>query len=68
MVRANWDIFNAKFSGNREDTFQWFSYLLFCREVDKSKGLFGYFNQSVLETEPVLYKDRCIGWQAKYYS
>lgn len=68
MVKANWDIFNAKFSGDKEDIFQWFSYLLFCREVNKPKGLFGYFNQSVLETEPVLYEEKYIGWQAKYYS
>lgn len=68
MTKANWFVFDAKFSNNKETAFQWFSYLLFCREINRPKGLFGYFNQSVLETEPVLFESECIGWQAKYYS
>lgn len=68
MTKANWSIFDAKFSNDKETAFQWFSYLLFCREVNRPKGLFGYFNQSVLETEPVLFESECVGWQAKHYS
>lgn len=49
MIHPNWDIFSSKFSTEKEAVFEWFAYLLFCREFDLSKGWFGYKNQSGIE-------------------
>lgn len=49
MIKPNWDTFSSKFSTNKESTFEWFAYLLFCREFDLPKGWFGYKNQSSIE-------------------
>ena len=38
MIHPNWDIFSSKFSTEKEAVFEWFAYLLFCREFDLSKG------------------------------
>jgi len=67
MIEVNWDIFNVKFSGSTRDKFEWFCYMLFCAEFNCNKGIFRFFNQAAIETEPILIKDETIGWQAKYY-
>ena len=68
MIRPNWEIFSAKFSTNKETTFEWFAYLLFCREFNLSKGWFGFKNQSGIEKNPIEYENEVIGFQAKFYS
>jgi len=68
MIKPNWDIFKAKFSENPEDNFEWFSYLLFCKEFNKPYGIFRYKNQSGIETNPIEVKEQVIGWQAKFYN
>lgn len=67
MIKPNWNIFQAKFSENPQDTFEWFSYLLFCKEFNKPYGIFRYKNQSAIETNPIENQDEIIGWQAKFY-
>lgn len=67
MIKPNWDIFKAKFSDNPQDNFEWFCYLLFCREFNKNKGIFRYKNQSAIETDPITKDGDIIGWQAKFY-
>ncbi len=67
MIQANWDIFNAKFSGCTRDKFEWFCYMLFCAEYNCDKGIFRFFNQAAIEAEPIVIKDETVGWQAKYY-
>ncbi|MBI5408231.1 MAG: ATP-binding protein [Nitrospirae bacterium] len=67
MIKPNWDIFKAKFSENRQATFEWFCYLLFCREVEKPFGILRYKNQSAIETDPVEKDEMVVGWQAKFY-
>ncbi|WP_228152255.1 hypothetical protein [Acinetobacter indicus] len=49
MIQPNWETFSAKFSNNQQVTFEWFAYLLFCREFDLPKGWFGFKNQSGIE-------------------
>ena len=53
MIKPNWDIFKAKFSENPQNNFEWFCYLLFCKEFNKPVGIFRYMNQSAIETEPI---------------
>jgi hypothetical protein len=67
MIKPNWDIFKAKFSNNHQDNFEWFCYLLFCREFKREKGIFRFKNQSAIETDPVAVDGEVIGWQAKFY-
>ena len=67
MIKPNWDIFKAKFSENPQDNFEWYCYLLFCKEFNKPYGIFRYKNQSAIETNPIVIKDEIIGWQAKFY-
>ena len=61
MIKPNWDIFKAKFSDNPQDTFEWFCYLLFCREFKRDKGIFRFKNQSAIETDPVVKDGEVIG-------
>ena len=68
MIHPNWDLFATKFSNNKEMVFEWFTYLLFCREFQLPKGWFGFKNQSGIEKNPIKYKNEVIGFQAKFYS
>ena len=68
MIQPNWDVFSAKFSHNQQVTFEWFAYLLFCREFDLPKGWFGFKNQSGIEKNPIEKNGEVIGFQAKFYS
>ena len=68
MIHPNWDIFSSKFSTEKEAVFEWFAYLLFCREFQLPKGWFGFKNQSGIEKNPIKYKNEVIGFQAKFYS
>ncbi|NOX64602.1 MAG: ATP-binding protein [Chlorobi bacterium] len=67
MIKPNWDIFRAKFSENPQKNFEWFCYLLFCREFNQPFGVFRYKNQSAIETDPIKQGNEIIGWQAKFY-
>jgi len=67
MIGPNWNAFKAKFSANPQKNFEWFCYLLFCNEFDKTVGIFRYKNQSAIETNPVEKGGEVIGWQAKFY-
>jgi len=67
MIKPNWDIFKVKFSENPQSNFEWFCYLLFCREFKKGTGIFRYKNQSAIENNPIKEGKEIIGWQAKFY-
>ncbi|WP_437831581.1 AVAST type 4 anti-phage nuclease Avs4 [Niallia taxi] len=67
MIKPDWKIFEAKFSENPQNNFEWLCYLLFCKEFGKEFGIFRYKNQSGIETNPVYVKNEVIGWQAKFY-
>jgi len=67
MIKPNWDIFKTKFSENPQNYFEWFSYLLFCKEFNRNYGIFRYINQSAIETNPIDVDNNIIGWQAKFY-
>lgn len=67
MIKPDWNVFKAKFSENPQRNFEWFCYLLFCKEFDKPHGIFRYFNQSGMETNPIKFENECIAWEAKFY-
>jgi len=67
MIKPNWEIFRAKFNENPQRNFEWFCYLLFCKEFNRPYGIFRYKNQSAIETNPIELGDEVIGWQAKFY-
>lgn len=67
MTKPNWDIFKAKFSENPQYNFEWFCYLLFCKQYNQEFGIFRYKNQASIETDPVIIDANTIGWQAKFY-
>ncbi len=68
MIKPSWDIFKAKFSENSQNNFEWFCYLLFCKEFNKPFGIFRYKNQSAIETNPIEKEGAILGWQAKFYN
>lgn len=68
VVKPDWQIFDMNFSENPELNFEWMCYQLFCREFGKDKGIFRYYNQPSLETEPISHNKDVIGFQAKYYT
>lgn len=67
LVKPNWDVFKAKFHNNPQEYFEWFSYLLFCREFDLDKGWRGYKDQPAVEKEPIEIGEEIISFQAKFY-
>lgn len=67
LVKPDWDVFKAKFHSNPQEYFEWFSYLLFCREFDLDKGWHGYKDQPAVEKEPINVGSEVIGFQAKFY-
>jgi hypothetical protein len=67
MIKPNWDVFKAKFSENPQFHFEWFCYLLFCKETNNEFGIFRYKNQSAIETNPVNFDGHCLGFQSKFY-
>lgn len=68
MLKPNWDIFKSKFNDNPQSNFEWMCYMLFCKEFDRTYGIFRYKNQSAIETEPIQIGNDFIGWQAKFYN
>lgn len=67
MIRPNWNTFKAKFDENPQHNFEWFCYLLFCKQFDQPHGVFRYANQAAIETNLICVGDQKIGWQAKFY-
>lgn len=67
MIKPNWDIFKTKFSENPQENFEWFCYILFCKEYNQNNGVFGFKNQAAIETNPINHNNELVGWQAKFY-
>lgn len=67
MIKPDWNVFKAKFSENPQHNFEWLCYLLFCKEFDKTYGIFRYVNQSGMETNPIKFGNEYICWEAKFY-
>ena len=67
MIKPSWDIFKVKFKENHQNNFEWFCYLLFCKEFNQPQGIFRYVNHSGMETNPIKIGDEFIAWEAKFY-
>lgn len=67
-IIVDWNVFDYKFSGKQRETFESLAYTLFCFEFKQKFGIFRYFNQPYIETQPIKTDDGdVIGFQAKYY-
>lgn len=66
-ITVDWNVFDYKFSGKQRETFESLAYTLFCFEFKQKIGIFRYFNQPYIETQPIKTDDDIIGFQAKYY-
>lgn len=67
-ITVDWNVFDYKFSGKQRETFESLAYTLFCFEFKQKFGIFRYFNQPYIETQPIKTDDSdVIGFQAKYY-
>ena len=67
-IIVDWNVFNYKFSGKQREAFESLAYTLFCYEFKQKYGIFRYFNQPYIETQPIKADDGdVIGFQAKYY-
>lgn len=68
QTSVNWTAFNYKYSTNPQHAFESLTYYLFCHEFQHPYGIFRYFNQPHIETNPIHVGDRYIGFQSKYYA
>lgn len=68
QTSVNWSAFNYKYSINPQHAFEALTYYLFCHEFQQPYGIFRYFNQPHIETNPIHAGDRYIGFQSKYYA
>jgi len=67
MHEVNWSVFKAKFNQREGPKLEELAYHLFLREFDMPpSGVFGYKNQTGIETEPVEINGEKVGFQAKY--
>ncbi len=67
-ITVDWNAFDYIFSGKQRETFESLAYTLFCFEFKQEFGIFRYFNQPYIETQPIKTADGdVIGFQAKYY-
>lgn len=67
MQEINWNNFKAKFNGKEQKSFENLCYILFCREFGQKKGIFRYKNQVGIETEPIKFDDKLVGFQSRFY-
>ncbi len=64
----DWTNFSKRFAGFEQKAFQNLAYFLFCLETEQKYGVFEYKDQWGIETEPVKYQGKMVGFQAKYYT
>lgn len=65
---VNWKAFEYIYSDNPQRAFENLTYYLFCHEFNQKNGIFRYFNQPHIETNPIRLDDKLIGFQSKYYA
>lgn len=66
-IPVDWKAFEYKFSQDPMSAFEKLATTLFCYEMGLPKGVFRYFNQPYIETQPVMSDELLTGFQAKYY-
>lgn len=66
-IKVDWKAFEYKYSDNPQNAFENLSYYLFCHKFNQKNGIFRYFNQPHIETNPIQVQDKLIGFQAKHY-
>lgn len=65
---VDWKAFEYKFSADPRPAFESLAYILFCYEFKQTYGIFRYYNQPYIETQPAnTVNGHKVGFQAKYY-
>ena len=68
IIKVDWAVFNYLHSDNVEDAFQKLTEQLFCYEFGRPFGVYRFYNQRYIETEPIHVGTDVIGFQSKYYA
>ena len=68
IIKVDWGVFNYLHSDNVEDAFQKLTEQLFCYEFGRTFGVYRFYNQRYIETEPIHFGTDVIGFQSKYYA
>ncbi len=63
----DWAAFAYNNADNPQKAFEQLTYYLFCVEHNRITGIFRYFNQPHIETQPVVCDGKLVGFQSKYY-
>jgi len=66
MISIDWNQFRIK-NRNQSEAFEELCYYLFCRKFKITDGIPADFNQTGLETEPILCNSKYYGFQAKFF-
>lgn len=66
MIIPDWNVFKSKFSSNPQKYFEWFCYILFCKQHG-CMFIHRYKDQAAIETDLVEADGILVGWQAKFY-
>ena len=53
---VDWKAFEYKFSTGSRPAFEGLAYILFCHEFKQTYGIFRYYNQPYIETQPMAIK------------
>lgn len=64
----NWENFKSRNSHNPQKEFEHLCYLIFCKIHKIPFGLNKYINQAAIETEPYIFGEKKIAFQAKFYT
>lgn len=67
LVKVNWDRFKGRFNGTAQSGFKQACYIMFCQEYNHPNGIFRYFNQPGIDTEPIDHEGSCIGFRAGFF-
>lgn len=67
LQQIDWAEFRRKHKNDTQKAFEDLCYFLFCREYKLTDGVFGYKNQTGIEKEPIFFKKKWIGFQAKFF-
>ena len=65
QTSVNWTAFNYKYSTNPQHAFESLTYYLFCHEFQQPYGIFRYFNQPHIETNPIHVGDRILALETE---
>jgi hypothetical protein len=67
-MKIDWNLFEINCKIDRRDAFQNLCYELFCKQFNQKDGIYSNANNKGLESDIILYKNKFIGFQSKYFN